>query len=31
MEKFILVNEQATTASIGDTAHDVACGLLVAF
>ena len=25
MEKFILVNEQATTASIGDTAHDVAC------
>ena len=25
MEKFILVNEQGTTASIGDTAHDVAC------
>ena len=24
MEKFVLVNEQATTASIGDTAHDVA-------
>ena len=24
MEKFILVNEQATTASIGDAAHDVA-------
>ena len=25
MEKFILVNEQATTATIGDAAHDVAC------
>tara|TARA_R100001463_G_scaffold4344_1_gene16449 strand:+ start:236 stop:604 length:369 start_codon:yes stop_codon:yes gene_type:complete len=25
MEKFVLVNEQATTASIGDAAHDVAC------
>tara|TARA_R100000388_G_C7201132_1_gene138548 strand:- start:44 stop:409 length:366 start_codon:yes stop_codon:yes gene_type:complete len=25
MEKFVLVNEQATTAEIGDTAHDVAC------
>tara|TARA_R100000734_G_C3285877_1_gene78604 strand:+ start:499 stop:867 length:369 start_codon:yes stop_codon:yes gene_type:complete len=25
MEKFVLVNEQATTAQIGDTAHDVAC------
>jgi len=24
MEKFILVNEQSTTASIGDAAHDVA-------
>lgn len=25
MERFILVNEQATTATIGDAAHDVAC------
>ena len=25
MEKFVLVNEQGTAGSIGDTAHDVAC------
>tara|TARA_R110000765_G_scaffold394583_1_gene488124 strand:+ start:282 stop:647 length:366 start_codon:yes stop_codon:yes gene_type:complete len=25
MERFILVNEQATTATIGDAVHDVAC------
>ena len=25
MEKFILVNEQSTVATIGDAAHDVAC------
>ena len=25
MEKFVLANEQATTLTIGDVAHDVAC------
>ncbi len=25
MERFVLVNEQATAASVGDTSHDVAC------